>query len=179
MEQGTRERLLSAAAELIGEVGWNAVTTRMVADRAGVASGVVHYHFSSVSDLLVEASTRVAAALLAETAAQLRARADLDVLLGQLATYDGRDPASLLMAEMYLAATRLPDLRERIRDMIVGFRAEVAEWLRQLGHTGDPAAAAVLITAAIDGLILHRGIDPELDLGPLAVLLRTIVEGSR
>ncbi|WP_288047924.1 helix-turn-helix domain-containing protein, partial [Nocardia sp.] len=48
--RATRERLLEAAVSLIGEVGWSGVSTRMVAQRAGVNAGVVHYHFASVSD---------------------------------------------------------------------------------------------------------------------------------
>src|SRR5688572_20176747 len=53
--QGTRDRLLDAAVQLITEVGRGAVTTRKIADRAGVPFGVVHYHFSSVPDLLIDA----------------------------------------------------------------------------------------------------------------------------
>lgn len=41
------QRLLAAAAELIPERGWTAVSTRVLAERAGVTPSVVHYHFSS------------------------------------------------------------------------------------------------------------------------------------
>jgi AcrR family transcriptional regulator len=51
-----RDRLLAAAAELIAEKGWGAVSTRVLADRAGVGSGVVHYHFDSTQAVLVQAS---------------------------------------------------------------------------------------------------------------------------
>ena len=37
-----RAHLLAAARELIGEVGWTGVSTRVVAERAGVRPGMVH-----------------------------------------------------------------------------------------------------------------------------------------
>jgi len=49
---------MDAAAELIAERGWGAVTTRMVAERAGLRPGLVHYHFDSVTDLLIDSSLR-------------------------------------------------------------------------------------------------------------------------
>ena len=53
--RATRQRLLKAAVALVGEVGWNGVTTRLVAKRADVSPGVVHYHYASVTDLLIAA----------------------------------------------------------------------------------------------------------------------------
>ena len=51
-----RQRLLAAAVELIPERGWTAVSTRVLAERAGVTPSVVHYHFPSVAALLDEAA---------------------------------------------------------------------------------------------------------------------------
>lgn len=51
-----RGRLMRAAVELVPERGWTGVSTRLLAERAEVAPGLVHYHFSSVRALLAEAS---------------------------------------------------------------------------------------------------------------------------
>src|ERR1043165_3020943 len=51
-----RLRLLRAAAELIAEVGWGAVTTRAVAARADLPHGAVSYHFRGKQELLTEAA---------------------------------------------------------------------------------------------------------------------------
>ncbi|HEY3479112.1 MAG TPA: TetR family transcriptional regulator, partial [Streptomyces sp.] len=56
--QETRARLYDAAVRLIVKEGWGAVTTRKVAAEAGLRPGLVHYHFSTVTDLLVDASLR-------------------------------------------------------------------------------------------------------------------------
>ncbi|MFW6204657.1 MAG: TetR family transcriptional regulator, partial [Actinomycetota bacterium] len=52
----TRHRLLGATAAVIARDGWGAVTTRRVAEEAGLTSGLVHYHFSSVDDLRRQAT---------------------------------------------------------------------------------------------------------------------------
>lgn len=61
-----RERLLSTAIELVPERGWSAVSTRILAERAGVSPSVVHYHFSSMPALLGEAVVTAMRGMLAE-----------------------------------------------------------------------------------------------------------------
>src|ERR1043165_5303191 len=51
-----RQRLLTTAVALIPELGWSAVSTRILAQRAGLAAGLVHYPFESLPALLREAS---------------------------------------------------------------------------------------------------------------------------
>src|SRR5512147_2434156 len=43
----TKDALLAAAAELMREVGFDAMTTAAVAKRAGVAEGTIYRHFQS------------------------------------------------------------------------------------------------------------------------------------
>jgi AcrR family transcriptional regulator len=50
----TRERLLSAARELIEEGGYSAASVAQVAGRAGVAAGTLYRHFASKEELFVE-----------------------------------------------------------------------------------------------------------------------------
>jgi AcrR family transcriptional regulator len=51
----TRNAILQAACELFGEYGFNAVSTRMIADKAGVNLAGIHYHFHSKGGLYEEA----------------------------------------------------------------------------------------------------------------------------
>ncbi|MGR6922326.1 TetR/AcrR family transcriptional regulator [[Actinomadura] parvosata] len=177
--RSTRRRLLDAAVALVPEVGWSGVSTRLVAERAGVAPGVVHYHFASVTDLLVAAGLGFTEALLGRLATELRARPDIgeavEWLLGELSRYSGTDPASLLLVEMFLAATRLPELRQRLGEQVGRFRATVASWLAERGYQGDPAVAAALLAASIDGIMLHRALDPGLDPAALGGPLRAML----
>ena len=45
-------KLISAAADLLGEVGPRAMSVRMVAERAGVNHGLVHHYFGSKEGLM-------------------------------------------------------------------------------------------------------------------------------
>jgi AcrR family transcriptional regulator len=52
------EALLDAAEELLVEVGHAGITTRRLAEEAGVNHGLVHYYFASNENLLVQALER-------------------------------------------------------------------------------------------------------------------------
>lgn len=175
----TRERLVVAAIQLIPELGWGAVTTRKVAACAGVRPGVVHYHFASVSDLLIEAAVQFSCDALAEPMATLEAAPDvasgLDRLLATLESYADDDRAALLLTESFLAATRHERLRVRLSELLTGFRADVAAWLRRHGTDADADAIAVLLAATLDGLFLHRAVDPALRTEDLRAPLRRLV----
>jgi len=52
------EALLDAAEHLLVEVGYAGITTRKLAERAGVNHGLVHYYFGSMEDLLLRVVER-------------------------------------------------------------------------------------------------------------------------
>ena len=54
----TRERLLTAALDLYGTIGFLGTTTPALAERAGVAEGTIYRHFTSKEHLLNEAYRR-------------------------------------------------------------------------------------------------------------------------
>jgi AcrR family transcriptional regulator len=51
----TREAILNAACEVIAETGFENIRMRMVADRAGVSTAALHYHFDTREKLFAEA----------------------------------------------------------------------------------------------------------------------------
>jgi AcrR family transcriptional regulator len=130
-----RQRLLRAAVELIPEIGWNAVSTRILAQRAGLAPGLVHYHFESLQALLRQASIASmrealqAIELIFEQADTLDS--GLDMLVGALDTYTRDDPASLLFVESYLASLRDPRLAADLAALLVDFRQRFGDWLQR------------------------------------------------
>lgn len=170
-----RRGLLASAVELITELGWNAVSTRILAERAGVRPGLVHYHFESLPALLREAALGAMAAL--ADAAPLKAVDDLDEGLDLLvgALDDPSGSLSLLFSETYLAATRDPELRRRITELTRAFGDELAAWLTRNGHP-SPAATATVLIATLDGLALHKALDPALDLDAAKSVLRTLIQ---
>lgn len=168
-----RRRLLGAAVELIVERGWGGVSTRLLAERAGVVPGLVHYHFASLHALLAEA----AVGAMRSTAAALgldREGNVVDLLLGALDGYTGQDPVSLLFTETYLAATRDEELRRAVAGVVAEVRDRLVTRLAEHG-VADARATAAVLTAVVDGLLLHRALDPTLTAAAVAPVLRRLV----
>ncbi len=183
--EATRRKIATAAVELVAELGWDAVTTRAVAARAGVNPALVHYHFGSMEALLHGA---VVAALDEEIgqAAQPLAEAPslgagLDGAIEAIGQYDLGTPAANLLIEAMVRAMRDPGLAEVIVPSLRAFRTLVATRVRAASASGEasadlsPEATGVLVAAALDGLLFHRIIDPSTDIeGVGAVLLRLL-----
>jgi AcrR family transcriptional regulator len=175
-----RRRLVQAARELVPARGWAAVSTRTVAERAGVAPGLVHYHFASLQALLAEAAVGALREMVGDVGAllqQARTPTELvDLIAAEVDRYTGTDPASLLAVETYLAATRDPGLRQELSAVLDEFRDGVAGRLREHG-VPDPDATAAVLGALIDGLLLHRALGPAPAMAP--VLHRIVERGEK
>jgi AcrR family transcriptional regulator len=181
----TRRKIAQAAVELVAELGWDAVTTRAVASRAGVNPALVHYHFGSMEALLRGA---VVAALEEEIGQAARPLVEAPSLAEGLAggvdaiqRLDLQTPAASLLIEAMVRAVRDPDLAGVIVGSLRDFRALVAERVRAAAANGEvtnglsPEAAGVFIAASLDGLLFHRIIDPTTDLdGVPEVALRLV-----
>lgn len=180
--QETRQRLLAAAVELVSEVGWAGASTRAVAQRAGVRPGVVHYHFPSVADLLVDATVPALTAMIDELGPLLEAAEDVPaginaltgVVAGYAADYAADEPVSRLTAEAFLAASRVPRLRAELTTVLHRARTILADWLRRCGFQGDASAVATVLAAAFDGLVLHLAVDGRTDLARAAAALQAL-----
>lgn len=173
-----RQRLMTAATELVAERGWSAVSTRALAERAGVVPGVVHYHFPSVRALLRDATVAAMHELIGEFGAVLDQAATpeevVDLILRGLERYSGTDPTSLLFVETYLAATRDPALHTAVRGVLETFRTGLAGALAERGVAAPEQTAAVL-AATVDGVMLHRALDPTFDAQAVTPVLRRMV----
>lgn len=143
---------------------------------------VVHYHFPSLPALLNEAVVGLMRQILAEVDAVLdtaRTPADaIEMMLASVDRYTGADPMSLLSIEAYLAATRDEQLREQIAAVVEGFRQRFGRWLGERGVPAPDETAAVLV-AAVDGVLLHRGLGTGPDAAPVAAVLRRLVSEAR
>ena len=182
--KATRQRLLRAATELIAEVGWGRVTTRAIAERAGLPHGTVSYHFRGKQELLIEATLQMLEqAFSLQELQQLRSVADvLQITAARIADLDAVDPIlSELALEAMLEARHNPELRERMAAMTRDFRALLTELVRAeqkhgaISHHAPPAALATLILTAGDGLFLNAMLDPELDVTEALDALRKLL----
>jgi AcrR family transcriptional regulator len=176
-----REQLVRAGVDLLGERGWAGVTARAVAERAGTHQGLVHYHFGglpalkrAVADAAVREAFEPAVALLtaagswpAGVAAVVRATA------GQWEPRTAR-----ITAELVAASLQDPEVGELLRDTLAAVRARLVPRLAASGEA-EPEGLATVLVAALDGLVLHRLIDPALDLGAAAAAADALAARSR
>lgn len=84
-DSNTRQNLLVQARLLFSELGYERVTTRMIAQAAGVNAGMIRYYFVDKAGLFE--------AMLRETIAPLLAMAQQQVRMAEL-----RDPAAIVAA---------------------------------------------------------------------------------
>ena len=164
-----RAQLVEAALSIAAAEGVRAVTVRRVAERAGVALGVVHYCFADKDELLGALATRIVddltgaaadAALKPGDGPDLRAALEVAVL-GAWALIEKTAGEQLLTYEITTHALRTPGLRgvaerqyaasQAAAERLLGLAAEAsgASWQRPLA---DLAAEAL---AFVDGVTLR------------------------
>ncbi|GAA0339019.1 TetR family transcriptional regulator C-terminal domain-containing protein [Actinoallomurus spadix] len=164
-----REQLVAAGVTLLQRDGWPGVTTRAVAEHAGTRPGLIHYHFGGLPGLHEAIFRRATDLIIEPLITGLLAAPGERVALGMMrqamlqAPADERTPR--LAAELMMGAMRDPALGVVLRDELRRARALIADRLRELHPAWPPArltGVATLITASIDGLMLHQMIDREL-----------------
>ncbi len=159
------------------------MTARAVAERAGANPGLIHYHFGSLDGLRHAASAHAVDVVLGGATDRLLAAEGADEVVGVLDDLVGElagGPGARLPVELLAAAVRDPQVRSQVAGALRRVREQLAAQLA----AADPAAAgsagatAVVVVAALDGLLLHRILDPDLDLTAAAAQLAPLVTGD-
>jgi DNA-binding transcriptional regulator YbjK len=157
-DPGRRDRIVEACLDVVADVGVVGTTHRRVAAAADVPLGSMTYHFSGMDELLHEAFTlfadRVAEQMLrrmssAGTAVEARAAVVAVIVHDVLGTH--RD--LVLTHELYTLAARRPEYRTITRTWMARSRAALEEHV--------DATTARMLDALVEGLTIHRALDPE------------------
>ncbi|MGA8925005.1 MAG: TetR family transcriptional regulator C-terminal domain-containing protein [Solirubrobacterales bacterium] len=171
-----RERILRAASELIASDGIDEVRIARVANRARASTALVHHYFSTREELLAQAliqSFELAAdeRFGAGPAAAGSATEGLAIAIDECLPTPGEGEREwVLWVELWLRATREPDLRPVAGRMYESYREWVARVIRRGVQSGefrevDPDEVADLAMALFDGLGVRALIrDPAMSL---------------
>ncbi|MEV6316273.1 TetR family transcriptional regulator C-terminal domain-containing protein [Streptomyces sp. NPDC051776] len=184
----TRERILSAACEVIAEVGFEKIRMRMVAEHAGVSTALLHYHFENREKLFSEAMTHS----FAHTATEVERDADTvpaSVILARIVhSLLPTDPELQqdwrLWQELWVRALRDDAAREFAVDLYDQLHAWVGHALERGIESGEFAARDVyetstLILALCDGFGIRLMLgDPRISLGAAKAAIWGAVSGS-
>jgi AcrR family transcriptional regulator len=156
------EALLDAAERLLVDVGHGGVTTRRLAEEAGVNNGLVHYYFGSNENLLVRTLERFTERLIARQrdlyAADMpfveKWRTAMRYLVSDDVTYEK------VWLELQALAWNNPDLRGRLARVNEEWRAALTvafeQPRRELGIDMPLEALVSLVMTFNIGIIVER-----------------------
>ncbi len=125
--QQTTVAMMDAAEDLLYEVGYAGVTTRAVAEAAGVNHGLVHYYFGSMEELLSQTLERfvdqLAGALEALYADPALSFAEKWRLGSQFWVEEPTSRFPKILLELLAMGWNMPALRSRLTEVHARFRA--------------------------------------------------------
>jgi AcrR family transcriptional regulator len=159
---GAEEALLDAAERLLVDVGYSGITTRRLADEAGVNHGLVHYYFGSNENLLVRALERFTERLIGRQRELYAAdvpfvekwRTAMRYLVSEDVSYEK------VWLELQALGWNDAGLRERLARVNAEWRAVLtdafAEPHRELGITMPLDALVSLVITFNVGIIVER-----------------------
>jgi AcrR family transcriptional regulator len=119
------DALLDAAERLLVELGYSGITTRRLAEEAGVNHGLVHYYFGSIDNVLVRTLQRFTERLIARQREMYAAdtpfiekwRTAMRYLVEEDVRYEK------VWLELQALAWNRPELRERLAPVDAEWRA--------------------------------------------------------
>jgi AcrR family transcriptional regulator len=176
VSQGSRERILEAACDLIAAQGIDDVRIARVATRAGASTALVHHYFSTREELLEQALIHSferageerfgEPGAAEETATEALARA-----IGDCLPLPGpQEREWVLWVELWLRAVREPDLRPVAARLYERYRRWMAALIRAGTESGefrgdvDVDAVANVAMAVLDGTGVRALLDdPAMD----------------
>jgi AcrR family transcriptional regulator len=156
------EALLDAAERILVEAGYAGITTRRLAEEAGVNHGLVHYYFGSNENLLVRALERFTERLIdrqrelyaADIPFVEKWRTAMRYLMSEDVTYEK------VWMELQALAWNNPDLRERLDRVNAEWRAVLTEAFeephRELGVDMPLDALVSLVITFNIGIMVER-----------------------
>ncbi len=157
----TRTAILDATEEIMRKEGYAAVTSRRVAERAGLKSQLVHYHFGTMDELFQEAYRRNDKRFFDKYVKAIIAREPLRKIWELSSSHEGMD----LVAEYLSAANHRKILRDEIVQTWSRFRALYISGIEKHYEdnnidAGDftPGVMAFLIIAIGGTLANERGL---------------------
>ena len=153
--------LLDAAERLLVDSGHAAVTTRRLAQEAGVNHGLVHYYFGSIENVLAQVLERFTSRLIERQRALYASDAPFLDKWRQAMTYLEADARyQKIWLELQALAWNRPELRARIAGVTEEWRAVLTDALAEARAEHGielPLPALVALVATFNqGMMLER-----------------------
>jgi len=168
MATSPRDRILAAVLDCIGAGGFDGVSMRAVAHRAGVPLGSLHYYFPSKEEMVGAALARSVEDIIGGIVAGVdESAAPRDRLRSLMVDAIPRLCADTALVPVYIGfwswCQRVPErhaMYHRVSESVHSrLRLLIAEGARRGDfHPGDPDVAATLVLSIVIGFLLdHHG----------------------
>jgi len=176
--------LLDAAERLLVDSGHAAVTTRRLAEEAGVNHGLVHYYFGSIESVLARTLERFTSRLIERQRALYAAEGPfLDKWRQAMAYLEADAHYQKIWLELQALAWNRPDLRARIARVTEEWRAVLTEAFAQPraehGIEMPLPALAALVATFNQGIMLERLIGIDEGHADLLAWIEEVLGGDR
>jgi AcrR family transcriptional regulator len=140
--EGTRQRVLDAAAAVFADHGYDGARVAQIATRAGLSVGAIYNHYGSKAELLAAVVERHSADELGRLLATAEPVGLLDLIELQGRALEDRTGVGPLLAEVILAARRDADVHRVLEREVAGRESLQADVVR-FGQRADEVAADV------------------------------------
>jgi AcrR family transcriptional regulator len=157
------EALLDAAERLVVDVGYAGITTRRLAEEAGVNNGLVHYYFGSIENVMVRTLERFTERLIARQRAMYsepgvpfieKWRTAMRFLVSEDVGYEK------VWYELQALAWNRPELRQRVDEVNAEWRTVLTEAFAEpherYGIEMPLDTLVSLVVTFNEGIILER-----------------------
>jgi AcrR family transcriptional regulator len=157
------DALLDAAERLLVDVGYAGVTTRRLAEEAGVNHGLVHYYFGSIENVMVRALERFTERQISRQREMYAARdvpfiekwrTAMRYMVSEDVVYEK------VWYELQALAWNRPELRERVDQVDAAWREVLTEGFSEpherYGIEMPLEALVTLVVTFNEGIILER-----------------------
>ncbi|GAB3071114.1 TetR/AcrR family transcriptional regulator [Nocardioides zeae] len=161
-----REKILEAAAGLLADNGYHAVSMAEIGERAGIVGSGIYRHFGSKAAILVELFERVIDDLLEQGRAAVEGTTDLAAALDELV----RGQVGFVVHKRHLAQIYHNEISNLPREDQVRLRRKqrlyLEEWvhvLAELEQTSEPVTRTRVNVAigAIQAVLFHQVVLPD------------------
>lgn len=163
-----RQQIVDGLGRVMASRGYERATISAIAEAAGLTSGLVHYHFRSKQEVLLELAQRLAEKLTLRYQTMLRDDSPESMLEAfidsRLATGEGSDAEAVACwVTIGTEALRQPEVGEVYRRLMRAQQAQLQEILARMpGSAASTWEAAAAILAAIEGCYQLAAAAPEL-----------------
>lgn len=178
-----RQQIIDALRAEMSEVGFARASTRSIAERAGLAPGLVHYHFKDKEDILLALVQQMIGDAEARFATlSIDAKTPLEYLCAFVESRVGfgseRDAESVrLWVNLIAEAAGSANVRKLLAAWLAVEQKRLTSWMRDSGSDSAAAQAAFLHAAMFGAFSLHAVGVPGVPKGYAAPQIMRWLEG--